>query len=151
LKEVLRKKGFFDESIVTTKFLDTLLFLDLSEQSIVTTKLLMYYYEAMSGLKINYEKSEVFVVGVEEEEQIRVANLFNRKVGSFPTKYLGVPIVSRKLLASEFDFLNYKVVKRLGMWQPVSIGGRLVLINSCLDNIASYVMGFYLLSDGYSS
>jgi hypothetical protein len=70
---------------------DTLFFLDFSEQSIVTMKFLLYCYEAMSGLKINYEKSELFVVGVEDEERIRVANLFNCKVGSFPTKYLGVP------------------------------------------------------------
>ena len=56
---------------------DTLLFLELDDKSILTMKFLLYCYEAMSGPKINFEKSEVFVFGFGEEEQTRVANLFN--------------------------------------------------------------------------
>lgn len=40
-------------------------------------KFLLYCYEEMSGLKINYQKSEVFVLGVEEGEQAQIARWLN--------------------------------------------------------------------------
>jgi hypothetical protein len=51
----------------------------------------------MSGLRINYQKSEVFVLGVDEEEQNRVADLFNCNIGTFPMKYLGVMLSSKHM------------------------------------------------------
>jgi hypothetical protein len=51
----------------------------------------------MSGLKINFEKSEAVVTGVTNEEQQRVANSLNCKLGKFPIKYLGLPISYRPL------------------------------------------------------
>jgi len=38
----------------------------------------------MSGMKINYEKSEVFVVGIEETEHLHIAEFFGCKVGVWP-------------------------------------------------------------------
>ena len=93
---------------------DTVLFLELEEASIATIKFLLYCYEAMSGLKINYEKSEVLVLGVDQEEQERVAHLFNCQVGDFPMKYLGIPVSFKKLLMSDFEFWPNKIQKRLG-------------------------------------
>ena len=48
---------------------DTVLFLANDERSIASMNFLLFYYEAMSGLKVNYQKSEIMVMGVEEEEQ----------------------------------------------------------------------------------
>ena len=45
-------------------------------------------------ISINYQRNEVFVLGVDEEEQNRVADLFNYSVGTFPMKYLGVMLSS---------------------------------------------------------
>lgn len=39
------------------------------EESITNIKLLLYCFEWMSGLKINYHKSEVVTFGFEGEEQ----------------------------------------------------------------------------------
>ena len=63
----------------------------------------------MSGLKINFYKSEVFVFGVDKEEQQHVADSFNCKVGTLPMKYLGIFMSDKKLLASNFEFLPGKV------------------------------------------
>jgi hypothetical protein len=41
----------------------TIIFLDLDEKSIIYTKFFLYCFEDMSGLKINYDKSEIFVLG----------------------------------------------------------------------------------------
>jgi len=41
---------------------DTVIFIKNSQISLRNLKFILFYYEAMSGMKINYEKSEVFVV-----------------------------------------------------------------------------------------
>jgi hypothetical protein len=69
---------------------DTMTFLDMSLQSITNTKLMLYCFENMTGLKINYQKSEVFVIGATIEEQKTVADMFNCNIGSLPLKYLGL-------------------------------------------------------------
>jgi hypothetical protein len=66
------------------------IFLALDEQSIIFTKFLLCCFEDMSGLKINYQKSEVLVIGGSEEDQTKVAGMFNCNIGHLPMKYLGV-------------------------------------------------------------
>lgn len=81
----------------------------------------------MSGLRINYQKSEVFVLGVEEEERGSIANQFNCAVGSFPLKYLGIPVSPTKILMEGFNGIVEKVEKRLEGWRSGSLsfgGGR---------------------------
>lgn len=58
---------------------DTILFMTNSVENVITMKFLLYCYEAMSGMRINYQKSKVIVVGGYEEETKRVVDLFNCK------------------------------------------------------------------------
>ena len=104
----------------------------------------------MSSLKINYQKSEVFGVGFSQENLLAVARLFNCSVGEFPLKYLGLPVSCDKLLSKDLAFVPKKVDKRLevGFNSMASSGARSILLNSCLDSIPSYAMGFYLLFEG---
>ena len=76
---------------------DTIIFLAHYDLNIRNMKFILYCFEAMSGLKINYEKSEVFSVGLDPPEQQRVAEIFGCKTCSFPIKYLGVPVSPGKL------------------------------------------------------
>jgi hypothetical protein len=46
----------------------------------------------MSGLKINFEKSEVLLLCGDDELALKYAEIFNCNIGCFPQKYLGVPI-----------------------------------------------------------
>ena len=41
---------------------DTIIFIKNSQISLRNLKFILFWYEVMSGMKINYEKSEVFVV-----------------------------------------------------------------------------------------
>lgn len=64
---------------------DTILFMTNSDENICTVNFLLLCFEEMSGLKINYQKSEVTLVGSENEEGAkRIADLFNCKVGTLP-------------------------------------------------------------------
>jgi hypothetical protein len=93
---------------------DTVLLLNYDEESFATVKFVLYCFEAMSGLKIKYQKSEVFRVGVDSDKIRRAANIFNCNVGKFPMTYLGLPISMDKILAKDLAFVPLKVDKKLG-------------------------------------
>ena len=76
---------------------DTAHFIKNGEDNIRVLKFLLVCFEEMSGLHINYQKSEVYVLGVSKEEELRVANMLNYKVGSLPFTYLGLPMVVEKI------------------------------------------------------
>jgi hypothetical protein len=103
----------------------------------------------MSGLKINYQKSEVFVMGGTEEDNNRVAGIFNCEVGALPLKYLGVMVHNRHMTATELYYVAQKVERRIPTWQStgLSSGGKMILIESCLSSIRNYTMGIYLLQE----
>jgi hypothetical protein len=67
----------------------------------------------MSGLKINFHKSEVYVFGVSQQEKERLANMLNCKLGSWPMKYLGIPIFDQRLGAAAFLGIKDKMRKNL--------------------------------------
>ena len=60
-------------------------------------KLLLCFYEMMPGLKINFSKSEIIMIHGDDTLNTQYADLFNCQIGSFPLKYLGVPVSSERL------------------------------------------------------
>jgi hypothetical protein len=79
---------------------DMVLFIQHTEDDMINLKILLFCYEELSGMKINYMKSEVYIVGLFEQESQRVVDAFNYKLGSFPMKYLGIPINNIRLSKS---------------------------------------------------
>jgi hypothetical protein len=77
-----------------------MIFLEADRKSIANVKFLLYCFENMSGLKINYQKSEVMGIGVSEEECAEVDALLNCKRGCMPMKYLGILVSDRMLYAT---------------------------------------------------
>jgi hypothetical protein len=126
---------------------DTVIMIDGSDRSILNLKLILYCFEWMSGLKINFHKSEVFVFGAVQQERERMSNMLNCSLGTWPMKYLCIPISDGRLKPSTFDHIVGKMGKRLDPWKGkhLSFGGRLILTNSCLSSLPIYTMGFYLL------
>jgi hypothetical protein len=47
---------------------DTIIFLEADKEVIANAKFLLYYFENMFGMKLNYHKSEVVVVGATDVE-----------------------------------------------------------------------------------
>ena len=74
---------------------DTIILVQNNETDLVNLKLILLCFEIISGLKINFLKSEVIFMGASQQEQARVANLLNCKSSSFPFTYPGFPIADR--------------------------------------------------------
>lgn len=76
-------------------------------------------------MKINYNKSEVFVVGIDELEGGGIVDAFNCKLGVWLMKYLGLPIGFNKLSKAQLSGPAEKIEKRLQTWKcgHLSYGG----------------------------
>jgi len=72
--------------------------------------------------------------------------MFNCAIGKWPIKYLGVPMSGSRLHVADWLPIEEKMFKWLDGWQgsALSLGGRVVLINSCLSNLPIYAMSMYL-------
>ena len=76
---------------------DTIICLKHDIEGAKNMKLLLYMYELMAGLKINFSKSEILTIKDEEGWDRKYADIFNCQLGTFPIKYLGVPISPSRL------------------------------------------------------
>ena len=71
----------------------------------------------LSGLSVNHSKSEIFcstVVNPVLQQQILSSLHFN--VGSLSVKYLGMPLITGKLLMADCMPLIEKITARINSW-----------------------------------
>jgi hypothetical protein len=58
---------------------------------------LLTLFEQMSGMRINYHKSDLLTINVDDVDANLFAQIFGCKLGEFPFTYLGVPLYFSKL------------------------------------------------------
>jgi ABC-type proline/glycine betaine transport system ATPase subunit len=75
----------------------TIIFMDHDLDKARNMKLLLCMFKQVSGLKINFHKSELFCFGQAQKFVEQYTDLFGCEEGSFPLKYLGIPIHFKKL------------------------------------------------------
>jgi len=69
---------------------DTILCIQDSKEQTTNLKYLLYLYEIMSGLKINFSKSEVIMISQDTNKTMEYVDTFNCSMGKWLIKYLGV-------------------------------------------------------------
>jgi len=129
---------------------DTILFLDHNLEQAQNMKNILCAFEQLSGLKINFHKSEIFCFGQAKNCENQYMELFGCNPGTFPIKYLGIPIHYRRLSNNDWTKVLERIEKRLSSWKGknLSTGGRLTLINSVLSSIPLYMMSFFEIPKG---
>ena len=107
------------------------------------------WFEAISRLKVNLDKSELFLVGIVENVE-ELASELGCKVGRLPSTYLGRPLGAPFKSVAIWDGVDGRFRKRLAMWkrQYISKGGRITLIKSMLSNLPIYLMSILQLPRG---
>jgi len=123
---------------------DTILFSTNDEQSLRNLKCTLVWFEKISGMRINYHKSELIPLNLEEDETHRIAHIFHCPVGSFPIKYLGIPLHFDKLRREDVQPLVDKILRKIASWKGklLSHAARVVLIKTCLASIPVYLLSF---------
>ena len=108
-------------------------------------KMLLCAFEKLSGLKINFHKSEIFCFGQAKEMEQQYSHLSGCQFGMHPFRYLGIPIHFRKLSNADWQIVEENFEKKLNSCKGkhMSVGGPLVLINSVLTSLAMYMLSFF--------
>lgn len=103
-----------DRGVIVLQYADdTIICLKHRIEGARNLKLLLYVYELMAGLKINFHKSEVLTVNDEDNWAATYAEIFNCQIGTFPIKYLGVPVSPSRLHVIDWLPLLERMLKNL--------------------------------------
>ena len=123
---------------------DTLIFCEANKDQLKYLSWILMWFEALSGLKINLNKSEIIPIGpVDNAEELAIE--LGCKVGSFPTSYLGLPLGAKHKAVGVWDSIEERFRKRLASWkiQYISKGGRATLIRSTLSSLPIYYLSLF--------
>jgi hypothetical protein len=84
----------------------------------------------------------VLRLNLDENETQLYAKKICCKVGSFPFKYLGVPVHCEKLRRDDIQLIVDKILSRISDWNDrlLSYGARLALLKACFASIPVYLM-----------
>lgn len=79
---------------------DTIWFMELDIEKDENLKMILCAFEQVSGLNINFHKSEIICFGRAKETEQQYSSLFGCQTGDYPFKYLGIPMHYRRLTNS---------------------------------------------------
>jgi hypothetical protein len=129
---------------------DTILFMEHDLLKAVNMKLILCIFEQLSGLKINFHKSEIFCFGGAKDDEQQYRHIFGCEAGSLPFRYLGIPIHFKTLRNSDWYPVETRFEGKLGCWKGklLSYGDRLVLINSVLTSLPMFMLSFLQIPKG---
>ncbi|GAU32181.1 hypothetical protein TSUD_68520 [Trifolium subterraneum] len=109
-----------------------------------TIKTVLRSFELVSGLKINFYKSKLYDINIEEHFLRASSSFLHCEVESIPFRFLGIPVGSNPRRRATWLPIVESMKKRLCVdGRNLSIGGRVTLINFVLSSLPLYCFSFY--------
>lgn len=129
---------------------DVLLFFDGTDQSLQGLLGILEDFNERSGLGINRSKMAVFFDGGDLNRNRSSAAAHGLSQGSFPVRYLGVPLTTKKLRRQDYLPLMDRIYARFMSWtvKQLSFAGRLQLLKSVIYSTISFWASIFLLPNG---
>ncbi|KAL9682461.1 hypothetical protein QQ045_014259 [Rhodiola kirilowii] len=138
-----------NRALIITHFLfadDFMVFLKAKPEAIRCLKETLDRYEAVSGQKINYAKSELVCSGG-VTDQLRRDAIEWLKINIVEThsNYLCLPLVFGNKKTALLRYIEEKIMRKLGDWKHkmLSGAGKEILIKSILQSIPLYAMSVF--------
>lgn len=102
----------------------------------------MSCFENLSGVKINFHKSDLLTIHVDEEVAKEFAQIICCKLGDFSITYLGVPLHYDNLKKEDLQPLIDRIIKNISGWlgRYLTYKGKNILLCACIISIPSYLM-----------
>ncbi|GJR66442.1 hypothetical protein Tco_0012507 [Tanacetum coccineum] len=162
----LRVKGVFVKEIQLSRYLFTLCdgwFFDIKDSKKVQQMYVLSIidgwiatsiikealdeFKNASGLVPSLPKSTAYFCNVLNHVKLSILQILPFEEGKLPVKYLGVPLVSSRLMIRDCNELVDKVQLRIQDWKnkSLSIAGRLQLIHSILGSMHIYWASVFIL------
>jgi hypothetical protein len=115
---------------------DSLIVLKANANHLFCLKALLLSFAESTSLKVNYSKSNMFPINMDEERLSHFTSTLNCQKGSFPFTYLGLPLGLTKPTLENFMPMVVRVEKRLcGIADFLDYGGKLLMVKSVLSSL----------------
>ncbi|XP_062103667.1 uncharacterized protein LOC133814762 [Humulus lupulus] len=126
---------------------DLIIFYKANRGSVQCVKKIFDDFCSSTGLKANLSKSQVYFGGVLNDNKANLLQILQFEEGTFPLKYLGVPMRPTKWKATDCGVILKKIKLRLHTWASthLSYAGWSQLITSVLLGLRNYWMNIFLL------
>ncbi|MCI11460.1 RNA-directed DNA polymerase (Reverse transcriptase) [Trifolium medium] len=124
---------------------DTLLLGVKSWANVSALRAVLVLFEAMSGLKINFNKSILVGVNIPDSWLGEAESALGCEVGKIPFLYLRLPIGGHPRRLVFWEPVVARLKNRLSRWKSLflSFGGRLVLLKSVLTSLPVYALSLF--------
>ena len=126
---------------------DVLVFSDGKKTSIEGILAVFQEFARVSGLNISLEKSTLYLAGVQAEDSEAIMEQFPFDSGFLPVRYLGLPLLTKRMNAQDYSPLLSRIRSRISSWttRQLSFAGMLQLVGSVLYSITNCWMSAYRL------
>ncbi|GKD29751.1 hypothetical protein Tco_1240529 [Tanacetum coccineum] len=126
---------------------DLFLFAHGDTDSVRVIKEALVEFKQASGLVPSLPKSKAYFCNVINSTKIAILQILPFEEGCLPVKYLGVPLVTSRLVFRDCKELIEKVQARVDDWKNkfLSAAGRLQLIRSVLSSMHIYWASMFIL------
>lgn len=100
-----------------------------------------------SGLKANQLKSCIYFGGVQPAVKQETLHMTSMTEGELPFRYLGLPLVAKKLSITQYQPLIQRILSRMEGWAArlLSYAGRIQLLRSVIAGIQLFWCQVFLL------
>ena len=104
-------------------------------------------FKVLSGLIPSIPKSMAYFCNILDHVKLSILSIMPFEEGKLPVKYLGVPLISSRLLYKDCKILVENVHNRIGDWKnkSLSFAGRLQLVKSVLSSMHLYWASVFIL------
>lgn len=119
---------------------DALIMGEWSHSNVKNQSRILTCFHLASGLKVNFNKSKLYGVGVTNGDLSSLASTIGCLASQLPCVYLGLPIGAKMSRCHHWNKLVERFQKRLSKWKSksLSFGWRLTLIKSVLGSLGVY-------------
>ncbi|XVE65733.1 hypothetical protein DITRI_Ditri08aG0023000 [Diplodiscus trichospermus] len=120
-----------------------MIFCEPVQEQILNVRNVLRCFQAISGLKRNFQKSNIFGIDIDGSDLEFWASRVGYSVGIFPTLYLGLPLGGGADSISIWWPIIVKFEKRLAGWKSINLikGSRVTMIRAVILHTRNYGEG----------
>ena len=124
---------------------DTVIFCPPKTDYLLNIKKTLILFQLASGLQVNFHKSSLFGIHIDESWLQFAAKNLLCKVGYLPFTYLGLPIGGNMKRIEAWDPIIKRIERKLATWKgkSLSIAGRLTLTKAAISSLPIYCMSLF--------